>query len=55
MYPQEHVMSLTSCTLLSPESDGARVVYVVGTALVKPEEKEAKIGRVLVFQNNGGL
>ena len=55
LYPQEHVMSLTSCTLLSPESDGARIVYVVGTALVKPEEKEAKIGRVLVFQNNGGL
>lgn len=54
LYPQEHVMSLTSCTLLFPESDGARVVYVVGTALVKPEEKEAKIGRVLVFQNNGG-
>ena len=51
--PQEHVLSMASCVLVSPDSE-ERLVYIVGTALVNPEEKEATIGRVLVLQVNGG-
>jgi DNA damage-binding protein 1 len=49
--PQEHVLSIASCTLTLPDED--KIVYVVGTALVRPEEKEATVGRILIFQANG--
>lgn len=50
--PQEHILCVSSCTLTS--NDEERVVYVVGTALVKPEEKESSTGRILVFSVNAG-
>ena len=57
--PQEHVMSMCSCNLMSEDNDvGAgegRQVFVIGTALVKPEDKEPSFGRILVFQVDGGI
>ncbi|XP_003389315.1 PREDICTED: DNA damage-binding protein 1-like [Amphimedon queenslandica] len=50
--PQEHILCVTSCNLTT--NDEERSVYVVGTALVKPEEKESSTGRILVFAVNSG-
>ena len=50
--PQEHILCVASCNLMS--NDEERSVYVVGTALVKPEEKESSTGRILVFGVNSG-
>ncbi len=58
--PQEHVLSICTCNLLSDDADEAnaandgRQVFVVGTALVRPEDKEPSFGRILVFQVIGG-
>ncbi len=57
--PQEHVMSMCSCNLMSENNDAGagegRQVFVIGTALVKPEDKEPSFGRILVFQVDGGI
>lgn len=50
--PQEHILSICSCNLTVQGEE--RMFFVVGTALVKPEEKEATVGRLLVFQVVGG-
>ena len=64
LFPQEHVLSMCTCTLLSEDTNegggvggGAegRQVFVVGTALVKPEDKEPSFGRILIFQVDGGI
>ena len=52
--PQEHVLSVASCDIPSSDSEEHKIYYVVGTALVRPEEKEATFGRLLVFQVVGG-
>lgn len=43
---QEYAMSLISCQL----GDDTNTYYVMGTAIVNPEESEPKQGRVLMFQ-----
>ncbi|KAF2894969.1 hypothetical protein ILUMI_11202 [Ignelater luminosus] len=43
---QEYAMSLISCQL----GDDPNTYYVVGTAIVNPEEAEPKQGRLLIFQ-----
>ena len=57
--PQEHVMCMCACNLLSDDVDEAtgndgRQVFVIGTALVRPEDKEPSFGRILVLQVIGG-
>lgn len=42
----EYALSLLSCKL----GDDPTTYYVVGTALVNPEESEPKHGRILIFQ-----
>lgn len=43
-------MSITSCILGTSSDPKANAYYVVGTALVPPQEREPKVGRILVFQ-----
>ena len=49
----EQGVSITTCTL-GPTSPGAdpkaNIYYVVGTAIISPNEKEPQNGRILVFQ-----
>lgn len=52
--PQENVLSIASCTLALPGGEEERNVFLVGTALVRPEEKEASVGRLMVFHVNNG-
>lgn len=42
----EYAMSLTSCKL----GDDPTTYFVVGTALINPEESEPKQGRIVIFQ-----
>lgn len=42
----EYAMSLTSCKL----GDDPTTYYIVGTALINPEESEPKQGRIVIFQ-----
>lgn len=44
--PNEHACSLFSCRL----GDDPTTYYIVGTAIVHPEESESKQGRLIVFQ-----
>ncbi|KAF5292358.1 hypothetical protein FQA39_LY03392 [Lamprigera yunnana] len=43
---QEYAMSLISCQL----GDDPNMYYIIGTAIVNPEESEPKQGRLLMFQ-----
>lgn len=43
--PNEYVLALESCKL----GDDPNYYYVIGTALVHPEESEPKIGRIIMF------
>ena len=43
---QEYAISLISCQL----GNDPAPYYVVGTGLVSPEDSEAKLGRILIFQ-----
>ncbi|KAB0803831.1 hypothetical protein PPYR_00801 [Photinus pyralis] len=43
---QEYAMSLISCQL----GDDPNMYYIIGTAIVNPEESEPKQGRLLIFQ-----
>ncbi|XP_071453607.1 DNA damage-binding protein 1 [Hetaerina americana] len=45
----EYALSLVSCRL-GDGPDGGTSYYVVGTAMVNPEESEPKQGRILIFQ-----
>ena len=49
LLPREQAVSLTSCTLGS-SGESNSTYYVVGTALVNPNDKEPSIGRILVIQ-----
>ena len=49
LLPREQAVSLTSCTLGS-SADARSTYYVVGTALVNPNDKEPVVGRILVLQ-----
>lgn len=46
----EYALSLVSTKL----GDDANTYYIVGTALVNPEESEPKQGRILMFQYQDG-
>lgn len=46
---REQAVSVASCTLGS-SADSKSTYYVVGTALVNPNEKEPSVGRILVLQ-----
>ena len=47
MEPKEMACSLLSTTL---GVDASRVFYVVGTAMIKPDDRESDKGRLLVFE-----
>lgn len=42
----EYALSLLSCKL----GDDPATYYIVGTALINPEESEPKLGRIIIFQ-----
>lgn len=46
----EYVLSLVSCKL----GDDPHTYYIVGTALVNPEESEPKQGRIIMFLYQDG-
>jgi hypothetical protein len=46
----EYALSLVSTKL----GDDTNTYYIVGTALVNPEESEPKLGRILMFQYQDG-
>lgn len=48
--PTEYAMSLVSCKL----GKDPAVYFVVGTAMVYPEEAEPKQGRIIVFHYTDG-
>lgn len=48
--PNEYALSLESCRL----GDDPNQYFVIGTALVNPEESEAKVGRIIMFQYDEG-
>ena len=53
------MLCMCTCNLLSDDGDESvssegRLMFVVGTALVRPEDKEPSFGRILVFQVNSG-
>lgn len=45
MPANEYALSIESCKL----GDDPNFYYVIGTALVNPEETEPKIGRIIMF------
>lgn len=46
----EQAVSIASCSLGSQADAKSNTYYVVGTAMISPNEKEPKHGRILVFQ-----
>ena len=51
LLPHEFAMSLISAKF----ADDDNSYYVVGTAIIHPEEAEPKTGRILVFHWNDGM
>ena len=50
LLPNEHATSLLSAKL----GDDPHVYYIVGTAMVHPEEAEPKQGRIILFHFSDG-
>jgi len=50
LLPNEHATSLLSAKL----GDDSHVYYIVGTAMVHPEEAEPKQGRIILFHFSDG-
>lgn len=48
--PFEYATSIVSCKL----GNDTNTYYIVGTAMVYPEEAEPKTGRIIVFQYSDG-